>query len=144
MPTYDYTCDACSHSWEEFQPMSAAVTRKCPECKKLKARRLIGSGAGLIFKGSGFYVTDYKKSGSGEPKPIPSGSASGGSDSKSGGDSGSKSDSKSSDSAAAKSDSAPASTSSDSPKSSSHKDSGSASQKDSKKSTGSKPAPTAA
>lgn len=60
MPTYDYTCDACGHNWEEFQSMSSSPKRKCPACGKLKARRLIGAGGGIIFKGSGFYVTDYK------------------------------------------------------------------------------------
>ena len=60
MPTYDYVCDACEHAFEEFQSMSAKVLRKCPECGKLKLRRLIGTGAGVIFKGSGFYETDYR------------------------------------------------------------------------------------
>lgn len=60
MPTYDYTCDACEHTWEEFQSMSAEPTKKCPTCGKKKARRLIGPGAGLLFKGSGFYITDYR------------------------------------------------------------------------------------
>lgn len=60
MPTYDYQCDACQHAWEEFQSIKAEPTKKCPSCKKSKARRLIGGGAGLIFKGSGFYLTDYR------------------------------------------------------------------------------------
>ena len=60
MPTYDYVCDACGHSFEEFQMMSAKPLRKCPECGKSKLRRLIGTGAGVIFKGSGFYETDYR------------------------------------------------------------------------------------
>ncbi len=68
MPTYAYECAACGHKLEEFQTMSAAPIRKCPACKKQKLQRLIGAGAGVIFKGSGFYQTDYKKSGSGEPK----------------------------------------------------------------------------
>ena len=63
MPTYAYECSACGHRFEEFQTMSAAVLRKCPACKKSKLQRLIGAGAGVIFKGSGFYQTDYKKSG---------------------------------------------------------------------------------
>jgi len=62
MPTYDYQCSACKHKWEEFQSIKAPATRKCPECKKLKAERLIGTGAGIIFKGSGFYQTDYRSS----------------------------------------------------------------------------------
>lgn len=65
MPTYDYVCDACGHAFEHFQSMSSKVLRTCPTCKKRKLRRLIGSGAGVIFKGSGFYQTDYKKSGRG-------------------------------------------------------------------------------
>ena len=60
MPTYDYRCDACGHEFEEFQSMTASPLRKCPECKKLKLKRLIGTGAGVIFKGSGFYETDYR------------------------------------------------------------------------------------
>ena len=64
MPTYDYECDACGHKFEHFQSMSSKLLRKCPECAKRKLRRLIGSGAGVIFKGSGFYETDYKRKGS--------------------------------------------------------------------------------
>ncbi len=60
MPTYDYVCDACGVKYEKFQNMSADPDTECPECGG-KVRRLIGSGAGLIFKGSGFYETDYKK-----------------------------------------------------------------------------------
>ncbi|MFM7159614.1 MAG: FmdB family zinc ribbon protein [Planctomycetaceae bacterium] len=60
MPTYDYICDACNHVWEEFQSITAEPTKKCPECKKKKARRRIGSGAGILFKGTGFYQTDYR------------------------------------------------------------------------------------
>ena len=60
MPTYEYVCDACEHEFEEFQSMSAKHLKKCPECGKNKLRRLIGTGAGIIFKGSGFYETDYR------------------------------------------------------------------------------------
>jgi putative FmdB family regulatory protein len=60
MPTYDYECDACGHAFEEFQSISDAVKRKCPECGKLKLRRLFGTGAAVVFKGSGFYQTDYR------------------------------------------------------------------------------------
>ncbi|PIE52898.1 FmdB family transcriptional regulator [Candidatus Fermentibacteria bacterium] len=60
MPTYEYTCDDCGRSYEKFQSMSAEPDTECPKCKG-KVRRLIGTGAGLIFKGSGFYQTDYKK-----------------------------------------------------------------------------------
>ena len=61
MPTYDYECDACGHTFEHWQTMSSNRLRKCPDCGLKKLRRLIGSGAGVIFKGSGFYETDYKK-----------------------------------------------------------------------------------
>lgn len=60
MPTYEYACDACGHAFEKFQSITASTLRKCPECGKLKLRRLIGTGAGIIFKGSGFYQTDYR------------------------------------------------------------------------------------
>ena len=60
MPTYDYKCDACEHTWEEYKSIKAEPTKKCPSCGKKKARRLIGAGAGLIFRGSGFYETDYR------------------------------------------------------------------------------------
>ncbi|MFO0013581.1 MAG: FmdB family zinc ribbon protein [Planctomycetota bacterium] len=60
MPTYDYECDACNHRFELFQSISAEPERKCPKCKKLKLRRLIGTGAAVVFKGSGFYQTDYR------------------------------------------------------------------------------------
>jgi putative FmdB family regulatory protein len=57
MPTYDYVCDACGHEFEEFQSITADSLKKCPECKKSKLRRLIGAGAGILFRGSGFYET---------------------------------------------------------------------------------------
>lgn len=60
MPTYDYVCSACGHRFEEFQSMTAKALRKCPACKKSALERLIGAGAGVIFKGSGFYQTDYR------------------------------------------------------------------------------------
>ena len=60
MPTYDYECRECGHRWELFQRMSENPKRKCPECGRLKAKRLIGPGAGIIFKGSGFYQTAYR------------------------------------------------------------------------------------
>ncbi|MHC5211583.1 MAG: FmdB family zinc ribbon protein [Planctomycetota bacterium] len=61
MPTYDYVCDACHDSFEHFQGISEPLLLKCRECGKRKLRRLIGSGAGILFKGSGFYETDYKR-----------------------------------------------------------------------------------
>lgn len=60
MPTYDYVCDACAHEFELFQPITAKPERRCPKCKKLKLRRLFGTGAAVMFKGSGFYTTDYR------------------------------------------------------------------------------------
>ena len=60
MPTYDYECDACAHTFELFQSIKDPVKRKCPECGKLKLRRLFGTGAAVVFKGSGFYQTDYR------------------------------------------------------------------------------------
>ncbi len=60
MPTYEYKCFACDHAFEKFQSIMAAPIRKCPACGKSKAKRLLGTGAGLIFKGSGFYTTDYR------------------------------------------------------------------------------------
>ena len=62
MPTYDYECQACSHRFEAFQSIKEGALRKCPECKKLKLRRLIGTGGAILFKGSGFYETDYRSS----------------------------------------------------------------------------------
>jgi len=60
MPTYDYECDACGEQFEIFQPISEGARRKCPSCGKLKLRRLIGAGAAVLFRGSGFYQTDYR------------------------------------------------------------------------------------
>lgn len=60
MPTYDYECDACGHEFELFQQISETPKKKCPECGKPKLRRLFGTGAALMFKGSGFYQTDYR------------------------------------------------------------------------------------
>jgi len=60
MPTYDYRCNGCEHEFELFQSMSAGVKKKCPECGKLKLERLIGIGSAVMFKGSGFYETDYR------------------------------------------------------------------------------------
>lgn len=63
MPTYEYVCDACSHQFEKYQPITSSPIRKCPACGKRKVRRLLGTGAGIIFKGSGFYQTDYRSDG---------------------------------------------------------------------------------
>ena len=72
MPTYDYRCSECGHTFEEFQSMSAESLITCPNCKRPALKRLMGGGAGMIFKGSGFYLTDYKSSSaSGESKSDP-------------------------------------------------------------------------
>jgi len=63
MPTYEYICDNCKYQFERFQSIKAKPIRKCPECGKLSVQRLIGAGAGIIFKGSGFYQTDYRSEG---------------------------------------------------------------------------------
>jgi len=63
MPTYEYKCAACGHTFEKFQSIMAEPIKRCPSCGKAKAKRLISAGAGLIFKGSGFYITDYRDAG---------------------------------------------------------------------------------
>lgn len=60
MPTYDYECDACGHEMELFQSITEDPIKKCPACRKNKLRRLFGTGAAIMFKGSGFYETDYR------------------------------------------------------------------------------------
>ncbi|RMF85845.1 MAG: zinc ribbon domain-containing protein [Planctomycetota bacterium] len=60
MPTYEYACDECGHEFEEFQSITARPLRKCPECGRRSLQRLIGRGGGIIFKGAGFYETDYR------------------------------------------------------------------------------------
>lgn len=71
MPTYQYECSACGHGFEELQSMTEPKLKKCPKCGKNKLDRLIGGGSGMIFKGSGFYETDYKqKSPSTDSKPA--------------------------------------------------------------------------
>ena len=76
MPTYDYKCTACEHRFEQFQSMKDKPLRKCPSCGKSALERLIGTGAAVIFKGSGFYQTDYrsegyKKAAAADAKPAP-------------------------------------------------------------------------
>ena len=61
MPTYEYVCDGCQHAFDEWQSFSAPELEKCPQCKKKKLRRLFGSGSAILFKGSGFYETDYNR-----------------------------------------------------------------------------------
>jgi putative FmdB family regulatory protein len=92
MPTYDYVCDACEHQFELFQSITEPVKKKCPQCKKPKLRRLFGTGAAVMFKGSGFYTTDYRsesyKKRASEEKPA---ATNGAADAKSGGESKSES-----------------------------------------------------
>jgi len=66
MPTYSYICEACGHEFERFHAMTDEPIKLCPSCGRKRVRRRIGAGAGLIFKGSGFYITDYAR-----PKGIP-------------------------------------------------------------------------
>lgn len=103
MPTYDYQCEACGHTFEEFQSITAKPLKKCPACGKSKLQRLIGTGAGIIFKGSGFYETDYrsesyKQAAKADQEKSSSSSSSSSSSDKPAGDSGSS---------ATRSDSAP-------------------------------------
>ena len=63
MPTYEYRCGSCGYEFEEFQSIKAKPIRKCPQCSKNQVDRLIGCGAGVIFKGNGFYQTDYRSEG---------------------------------------------------------------------------------
>jgi putative FmdB family regulatory protein len=88
MPTYDYVCEACKHEFELFQSIKEEVKRKCPKCGRQKLRRLIGPGAAIVFKGSGFYKTDYrtesyKKGAAAEKSSRAAGADSGKSDKKS-------------------------------------------------------------
>ncbi len=74
MPTYEYECTACAHRFEAFQAITAAPLKRCPKCRR-KVRRVPGPGAGVIFKGSGFYVTDYRSPSYKEAAKKESGSA---------------------------------------------------------------------
>src|SRR6202171_6279756 len=60
MPTYEYQCDACQHNFDDFQGINDKPLKKCPKCGKAKLRRVFGTGAAILFKGSGFYETDYR------------------------------------------------------------------------------------
>jgi putative FmdB family regulatory protein len=91
MPTYDYICDACEHQFEAFQSIKEEAMKKCPECGRKKLRRLIGPGAAIVFKGSGFYKTDYRSESYKKAAAAEKSSASG---SKSEGKSETKSDAK--------------------------------------------------
>ena len=111
MPTYEYKCDACGAEFERFQPITADPVKRCPECGKAKVRRLISTGGGMIFKGSGFYITDYRDKAYTDKAKSESGAGDKGGDkpSDSKGETGSKPDSKPDVNAkpAAKSDSKP-------------------------------------
>ncbi len=77
MPTYEYECQRCAHVFERFQSITQEPVKKCPACKG-KVRRMIGSGAGLLFKGSGFYITDYRKESYNKERKAEQSAASGG------------------------------------------------------------------
>jgi len=74
MPTYEYECQKCGHRFDEFQSMTAKPLVRCPKCKG-KLKRLVGAGAGFLFKGSGFYATDYRSSSYKEKKKGDSGAS---------------------------------------------------------------------
>jgi putative FmdB family regulatory protein len=108
MPTYEYVCDACNHRFDEFQSMKDDALKDCPKCNQPSLRRLFGSGAAVLFKGSGFYETDYRsesyksaakadqEASKGSSNSTGTGSTSGGTGSSSSGDASGKSDTKSS------------------------------------------------
>ena len=77
MPTYEYQCDACEHNFDDFQSINDKPLKKCPKCGKKKLRRVFGAGAAILFKGSGFYQTDYRsesyKAGAKADNPKPEG-----------------------------------------------------------------------
>jgi putative FmdB family regulatory protein len=75
MPTYEYVCSKCGHQFEKFQSMRDEPLRKCPKCHKATLKRLVSGGAGLIFKGSGFYITDYKNKGMAKAASAEAGTA---------------------------------------------------------------------
>src|ERR671916_29448 len=77
MPTYEYKCFACNHTFERFQSITADPIKRCPECGKAKVKRLLGTGAGFVFKGSGFYITDYRSEGYKEKAKAESGASGG-------------------------------------------------------------------
>lgn len=82
MPTYEYKCNACGHRFELFQSMKADPVRTCPKCGKRKVERLIGTGAAVVFKGSGFYQTDYRSDSYKKAAEADSKAATGSTDSK--------------------------------------------------------------
>lgn len=103
MPTYDYECEACEHTFETFQGINDPMLTKCPECGKKKLRRLFGTGAAIVFKGSGFYQTDYRSEGYKKAAAADKKSSDGGSGESKSGDKSKSSDKKSGESKASKS-----------------------------------------
>ena len=94
MPTYEYRCNACGHEMESFQSIKARPLKKCPSCEKMKLERLISGGGAIIFKGSGFYETDYRSKDYTQKAEADKKAASGGDEKKSDSGSGEKGGSK--------------------------------------------------
>ena len=120
MPTYEYRCNACKHEFEEFQSITAPVLKKCPACGKLKLERLIGTGSAVMFKGGGFYETDYRSDSYKSAAKADSEKSSPKTETQS--DGGTKSDAPKADAPAKKSEPAPAAASKPASKSSKKKD----------------------
>jgi putative FmdB family regulatory protein len=108
MPTYEYRCTACNHEFERFHSITAAPIKRCPQCGKAKVKRLMGTGAGVIFKGSGFYTTDYRDASYKESAKADSGSPGGGGEAKAEGKSADKAGSSADEGGASGSESKPA------------------------------------
>jgi len=83
MPTYEYLCENCGYRFERFQSISADPVKVCPECHAVSVKRLIGGGNGFLFKGSGFYITDYRRPGYEQAKKAEAGGTNGTTSSKS-------------------------------------------------------------
>ncbi|GMV97423.1 MAG: zinc ribbon domain-containing protein [Phycisphaerae bacterium] len=94
MPTYDYECGSCGHTYELFQSITARPEKKCPACGRKTAKRLIGTGGTIIFKGPGFYVTDYRSESYKKAAKAEAEAAGGGAKDKADGKAGTKQESK--------------------------------------------------
>lgn len=138
MPTYDYLCEACKHEFEEFQSITAPTLKKCPKCGKLKLKRLIGIGAGVIFKGSGFYETDYRSDSYKNAAKADSDAGSAKTESKSDAKAEGKSDAKPESKPASTGDAKPATTSDSKPAAKAETKPAPAPKSESKKSSGKK------